>query len=67
MVLLQRMGDEQDMVGIVLYFVFCVGVYCNGVVMILDGGRFGNFFVLNQNIDLCGVEMIVYSKIYGNR
>jgi NAD(P)-dependent dehydrogenase (short-subunit alcohol dehydrogenase family) len=47
MVPLQRMGDEQDMAGTVLYFASRAGAYCNGVVTTLDGGRLGNFPALN--------------------
>ena len=43
MIPLQRMGDEQDMAGTVLFFASRAGAYCNGVVTTVDGGRLGNF------------------------
>lgn len=43
MVPLQRMGDDQDMGGAILYLASRAGAYCNGNVLIVDGGRLGNF------------------------
>ncbi|KAF6809930.1 hypothetical protein CSOJ01_06639 [Colletotrichum sojae] len=43
MVPLQRMGDTQDMAGVVLYLASRAGAYCNGAVITVDGGRLGNF------------------------
>ncbi|SPN99019.1 related to gluconate 5-dehydrogenase [Cephalotrichum gorgonifer] len=43
MIPLQRMGDEQDMAGAILYLASRAGAYCNGNVLIVDGGRLGNF------------------------
>lgn len=43
MVPMQRMGDEQDMAGVLLYLASRAGAYCNGAVLIVDGGRLGNF------------------------
>lgn len=38
---LGRTGDESDMVGTVLYMVSRAGAYCNGNVVVVDGGRLG--------------------------
>lgn len=38
---LGRTGDEQDMAGTVLYMVSRAGAYCNGNVVVIDGGRLG--------------------------
>ncbi|ROT42504.1 short chain dehydrogenase [Sodiomyces alkalinus F11] len=43
MVPMQRMGDEQDMAGVLLYLASRAGAYCNGAVILVDGGRLGNF------------------------
>ncbi|PKS05056.1 hypothetical protein jhhlp_008423 [Lomentospora prolificans] len=43
MVPLQRMGDEQDMAGTILYLASRAGAYCNGNLLIVDGGRLNNF------------------------
>jgi NAD(P)-dependent dehydrogenase (short-subunit alcohol dehydrogenase family) len=43
MVPLRRMGDDQDVAGAMLYLVSRAGAYCNGAVIIVDGGRLGNF------------------------
>ena len=43
MIPLQRMGDEQDMAGTVLYLASRAGAYCNGVTVSTDGGRLGTF------------------------
>lgn len=43
MVPMQRMGDTQDMAGVMLYLASRAGAYCNGSVIIVDGGRLGNF------------------------
>ncbi|KAL0934167.1 uncharacterized protein CTRU02_210966 [Colletotrichum truncatum] len=43
MVPLQRMGDTQDMAGVMLYLASRAGAYCNGAVITVDGGRLGNF------------------------
>lgn len=40
---LGRMGDERDMAGTVLWMVSRAGAYCNGNVVIVDGGRLGTF------------------------
>lgn len=40
---LKRMGDEQDMAGTLLYLASRAGAYCNGAVILLDGGRLGTF------------------------
>lgn len=34
-----RLGDEQDMGGTVLYLVSRAGAYCNGLILVVDGGR----------------------------
>ncbi|KAI1178290.1 short chain dehydrogenase [Nemania sp. FL0916] len=36
---LERVGDEQDMGGAILYLASRAGGYCNGTVLITDGGR----------------------------
>lgn len=38
-----RIGDEKDMGGTVLYMVSRAGAYLNGNVIVVDGGRLGNF------------------------
>ncbi len=43
MVPLGRMGDEQDMAGATLYLASRAGAYCNATVLVVDGGRLGNF------------------------
>ncbi|KAI8224231.1 hypothetical protein K4K57_010044 [Colletotrichum sp. SAR 10_99] len=43
MVPMQRMGDTQDMAGVMLYLASRAGAYCNGSVITVDGGRLGNF------------------------
>ncbi|PSS03483.1 hypothetical protein BD289DRAFT_457908 [Coniella lustricola] len=36
---LGRTGDETDMIGTVLYMVSRAGAYCNGNIVLIDGGR----------------------------
>jgi NAD(P)-dependent dehydrogenase (short-subunit alcohol dehydrogenase family) len=36
---LQRTGDEQDMAGTILYLASRAGAYCNGLMLVIDGGR----------------------------
>ncbi|KAK0709535.1 hypothetical protein B0T26DRAFT_653002 [Lasiosphaeria miniovina] len=43
MVPLGRMGDEVDMAGQILYLASRAGAYCNGNVIVVDGGRLGTF------------------------
>lgn len=43
MVPLQRAGDACDMGGAVLYLASRAGAYCNGTVIVSDGGRLGLF------------------------
>lgn len=43
MVPVQRMGDDLDMGGAILYLASRAGAYCNGNMLIVDGGRLGNF------------------------
>lgn len=38
---LGRTGDESDMAGTILYMVSRAGAYCNGNVVVVDGGRLG--------------------------
>ncbi|KAK0742537.1 hypothetical protein B0T21DRAFT_400236 [Apiosordaria backusii] len=38
-----RMGDEKDMAGQILYLASRAGAYCNGNVVLIDGGRLGTF------------------------
>ena len=35
----QRMGDEKDMAGAILFLASRAGAYCNGLVLVTDGGR----------------------------
>lgn len=39
---LGRTGDESEMVGTVLWMASKAGAYCNGNVVVMDGGRLGN-------------------------
>lgn len=43
MVPMQRMGDEKDMGGTMLYLASRAGAYTNGAVLVVDGGRLGTF------------------------
>ncbi|CRK12820.1 Short-chain dehydrogenase/reductase VdtF like protein [Verticillium longisporum] len=43
MIPMQRMGDEQDMAGVLLFLASRAGAYCNGAVIKVDGGRLENF------------------------
>ncbi|KAH6704848.1 short chain dehydrogenase/reductase family [Verticillium dahliae] len=43
MVPLERVGNEEDMAGAVLYLASRAGAYCNGSIIMTDGGRLGNF------------------------
>lgn len=43
MIPMQRMGDDQDMAGTILYLASRAGGYCNGVTVTTDGGRLGTF------------------------
>jgi NAD(P)-dependent dehydrogenase (short-subunit alcohol dehydrogenase family) len=38
---LERMGDEADMAGYILYLASRAGGYLNGSINVLDGGRLG--------------------------
>lgn len=38
-----RMGNVHDMAGSILYLVSRAGAYCNGNIMVVDGGRLGLF------------------------
>ncbi|KAI1160662.1 short chain dehydrogenase [Nemania serpens] len=40
---LERVGDEQDMAGAILYLASRAGGYCNGTVVVTDGGRLTTF------------------------
>ncbi|KAJ4264527.1 hypothetical protein NW762_005729 [Fusarium torreyae] len=44
---LRRMGDEKDMFGTFLYLASRAGGYCNGTVIVVDGGRLNNFPTTN--------------------
>jgi NAD(P)-dependent dehydrogenase (short-subunit alcohol dehydrogenase family) len=35
----QRMGDDRDISGAVLFLASRAGAYCNGSVLVTDGGR----------------------------
>ncbi|KAI0829135.1 NAD(P)-binding protein [Hypoxylon sp. FL0890] len=43
MIPLERPGDEQDMGGAILYLASRAGAYCNGTVIVTDGGRLTTF------------------------
>ncbi|KAI1141679.1 NAD(P)-binding protein [Hypoxylon sp. FL0543] len=43
MIPLERAGDEQDMGGAILYLASRAGAYCNGTVIVTDGGRLTTF------------------------
>lgn len=43
MVPMQRMGDEKEMAGTLLYLASRAGAYNNGAVIVVDGGRLGTF------------------------
>ena len=36
-----RTGDEMDMAGAILFQASRAGAYCNGNILVLDGGRLG--------------------------
>ncbi len=38
-----RIGDALDMGGTMLYLASRAGAYCNGNIMVVDGGRLGAF------------------------
>jgi NAD(P)-dependent dehydrogenase (short-subunit alcohol dehydrogenase family) len=40
---LERVGDEQDMGGAILYLASRAGAYLNGAVVVTDGGRLTTF------------------------
>ncbi|UNI22715.1 hypothetical protein JDV02_008577 [Purpureocillium takamizusanense] len=44
---LGRLGATTDMAGTVLYLASVAGAYCNGVAVVLDGGRLGTFPSVN--------------------
>lgn len=39
---LGRTGDARDMAGTVLWMASRAGAYCNGNIVVIDGGRLGN-------------------------
>ena len=43
MVPIRRLGNEEDMAGTLLYLASRAGAYNNGAVIVVDGGRLGNF------------------------
>lgn len=47
MVPMGRMGDQQDLGGTMLYLASRAGAYCNGAVIVIDGGRLGMFPTTN--------------------
>ena len=36
---LERIGGEEDMAGTIMYLTSRAGAYCNGTVILTDGGR----------------------------
>ncbi|KAI8659068.1 3-oxoacyl-[acyl-carrier protein] reductase [Fusarium sp. Ph1] len=40
---LQRMGEEQEIAGTILYLASQAGAYTNRAILVVDGGRLGNF------------------------
>lgn len=40
---LGRMGDAEDMAGQILYLASKAGSYCNGNIILVDGGRMTTF------------------------
>ena len=40
---LGRMGDVEDMAGQILYLASRAGSYCNGNIILIDGGRLTTF------------------------
>jgi len=40
---LGRMGDVEDMAGQILYLASKAGSYCNGNIILIDGGRLTTF------------------------
>ncbi|KAG6031992.1 hypothetical protein E4U41_007353 [Claviceps citrina] len=47
MIPMGRIGQETDMAGVILYLASRAGSYCNGVVVVLDGGRLNTFPSIN--------------------
>ncbi|POR37279.1 Rhamnolipids biosynthesis 3-oxoacyl-[acyl-carrier-protein] reductase [Tolypocladium paradoxum] len=47
MIPMQRLGEATDMAGTMLYLASGAGAYCNGAVVVLDGGRLGMFPSVN--------------------
>jgi NAD(P)-dependent dehydrogenase (short-subunit alcohol dehydrogenase family) len=47
MIPMGRFGEEKDMAGTILYLASKAGSYCNGVVVVLDGGRLCTFPSIN--------------------
>ncbi|KAH9890152.1 NAD(P)-binding protein [Xylariomycetidae sp. FL2044] len=43
MIPLGRAGDEKDMTGAILYLASRAGAYCNGTIIVTDGGRLTTF------------------------
>ncbi len=40
---LQRMGDDKDMAGVLLFLASRAGAYCDSAVILSDGGRLTTF------------------------
>jgi NAD(P)-dependent dehydrogenase (short-subunit alcohol dehydrogenase family) len=38
-----RMGDDEDVAGVMLYLASRAGAYCNAAIIVTDGGRLGTF------------------------
>jgi NAD(P)-dependent dehydrogenase (short-subunit alcohol dehydrogenase family) len=37
----RRFGGEEEMAGVILYLASRAGSFCNGLVLVADGGRLG--------------------------
>ena len=53
---LGRLGNENDMIGVSMYFASRAGSWCTGVIMNVDGGTIGK----SLSLVFCGV--LLYSE-----